>query len=346
MANSRFKEGYRTKYIEHRDKIWAKKSARVRLHRSFRRSYREDYHRDLEAPGMLHHTFDTLKILFKNWKLFGLLLILIVGLNIFFSGIMSEDTYVKFQETLDKTTESQGVSVGAFARAGLLLISTVTTGGLSQGITEVQGVFVVFFFIVLWLVTIYLVRHLLAGHHPRLRDGLFNALTPFLSTFCVVAIIMVQLIPIMLVIITYSSAQTTGFLETPFYALVYFVFASLMIVLSCYLLSSSVIALVAVSAPGLYPMRAMHIASDLMAGRRIRFILRLLFLFVSALVMWVIVVLPIILLDLWLKSSFEWIKGLPIVPFMLMTMTCFTIIYATTYIYLYYRRVLDYDNKE
>ena len=51
-------------------------SKRVRLHKSFRRSYREDYVRDLEVPGIMYHIFATFKIIFKNWKLFLPLLIL------------------------------------------------------------------------------------------------------------------------------------------------------------------------------------------------------------------------------------------------------------------------------
>ena len=57
-----FKEAFVTK----REKVWNKKRARVKLHRSFKRSYREDYHRPLEAPGLVAHATSTLKIIFKK----------------------------------------------------------------------------------------------------------------------------------------------------------------------------------------------------------------------------------------------------------------------------------------
>lgn len=326
-----------------RERIWAKKRARVRLHTSFRRSYREDYQRKLEVPGLIHHAASTFKLIFTNWRLFLPFLALMLILNIAVIGLLSEETYQQFQSTIDETTESlAGGQLGQAAKAGLLLISTITTGGLGENLSESQQVFAGIFFLIIWLVTIYLVRHRLAGHRIKLRDGLYNALTPLISTFVVLLVLIIQAIPLMVVIITYSAAISTDFLSTPFYALLYFIFAALMLLLSGYLISSSFLALVAVSAPGLYPLAALHTASDLIAGRRIRLLIRLVYLVFVLALCWVIVMLPVILLDMWLKSALDWLTGVPIIPFFLLTMTIFSAIYASAYCYLFYRRMLDY----
>lgn len=319
--------------------------AHERRHRSFRRSYREDYVRELEVPGLLHHAGSTFRLLFKNWKVFLPLLVLIVILNIILVGIMSQETYNTFNEAVDETEQQLSTgNLNHFARAGLLLIGTITTGGLNQGMTESQSIFAGLLFIIVWLVTIYLIRHILANHHPKLRDGLYNALTPLLSTLVIFLILLIQLIPIMIVIITYAVAVQTEFLATPFYALVYFIFAALLVLLSLYLVSNSFLACVAVSAPGLYPLAALRTSSDLIAGRRIRLILRLVYLVFVLAICWIVVMLPIILLDMWLKSIFDWLKDVPIVSFFLLCMTVFSCIYFAAYSYLFYRRMLDYDN--
>ena len=98
-------------------------------------------------------------------------------------------------------------------------------------------------------------------------------------------------------------------------------------------------AFVAVSAPGLYPMRAIRTASELMMGRRVRFVLRLVSMIIAVAIMWVAVMLPLIVFDLWMKT-FEWTGGIPFVPICLTVMTCFTCIYVTAYLYLYYRWML------
>lgn len=326
-------------------KLRKKSSGRVNPHKSFKRSYREDYKRELEVPGIMYHVFASFKIIFKNWKLFLPLLIISVVLSAVFIGIMDEANYVQFKDALDETSKQiSGGDVGNVAKAGLLLISTITTGGLSGDSSEAATVFGVIIFLIIWLVTIFLIRHRLAGHEVKLRDGLYNAMTPLISTFVIFVVTLIQCIPIFLLIIVFSAAVQTDFLTTPFYALVFFIFAAVMIIISGYLLSSSLIAFVAVSAPGLYPMKALHTASDLMMGRRIKFIIRLIALLIALVIVWVIVMLPLILFDLFMKR-FEWTNGIPFVPICLTTMTCFTGIYVTTYLYLYYRWMLGYEEK-
>ncbi|MBQ6127191.1 hypothetical protein IJI69_00640 [Candidatus Saccharibacteria bacterium] len=340
-----FLAGFRAKKAETKAKVLEKKAAKNPLHRSFRRSYREDYERPFEAPGLMTHAVASFKMLFKNWRLFLPFILIIVVLNIVLVGLMSEDTYVTFQNSLDETAKDiQAGELGTFARSGLLLISTITTGGLSQGMTESQQFAAIILFLVTWLVTIYLVRQRLAGHKLKLRDGLYNALAPFISTLLVVAVMFIEAIPLMIVVITYSAAVATNFLATPFYALIYFIFAALLSLLSIYLLSSSLIGLIAVSAPGLYPMVAVRTASELLAGRRIKFIIRIFYLFFVLVVIWVLVMLPLIALDLVLKQALPALQGVPVVSFELLFMTCFSTVYATIYLYLFYRRLLDYDD--
>ena len=320
-----------------------RRAAHPPLHRSFRRSYREDYRRPIQTPGLLSHAMTTFKIIFRYWRTFLPLLVIITILYVICVGLLSENLYQQFQDTIDTTSAelAQG-QVGNFAKAGLLLISTVTTGGLNTNMGEVETVFMILFFLMLWLVTIFLLRHFFSGSKPKLRDALYNAMAPLVSTIIIFAVIFVQLIPIMLVIITYSAAVSTEFLNTPFYALVYFIFAALMCLISGYLLSSSIIALIAVTAPGVYPMVALSNASELIAGRRMKFILRIIYLVIVISLVYVITMMPVILLDLWLKSIWSWLEGWPIVPFALLVVTCFTFIYTTAYLYRYYRWLLDY----
>ena len=318
----------------------------IKLHRSFRRSYREDYVRPLETPGLLAHAFATFRLIFRNKKLFIPLIILSVTLCIVLVGMMSEATYKQFQDILDQTeAELAGGEIGNVAKASLLLISTITTGGLSGSSSESAMIFFIFIFLTIWLVTIFILRHVMAGHKIKLRDALYNAGAPIIPTFTVLSIVFIQCIPLFALIIVHSAAVTTGFLETPFYALIYFVFALAMLATSGYFLAGSLMALVAVTAPGLYPIRAMRAASDLMAGRRIKFSIRLIFLLIALVFMWVIVMLPLILIDMGLKSSFDWLAGFPFIPIMLVVMTCFSFVYVAAYLYIYYRWMIRYDEQ-
>lgn len=323
------------------EKSQARVAARLKRnpHRSFRRTYREDYMRELHTPGILVHLVRSLQVLVKNWKIFLPLLILAVLLNVLFVGLMSEDTYTQFQETFEQV--NNGAEMGQVAKAGLLLATSITTGGLSGEVNENSTLFLILILIVLWLTTIYVLRQRMARHKVKLRDGLYNAMAPLIPTVMLLALAVVECVPIMLTVIVYSAAIQTGFLATPLYALLVFIFALLMILLSGYLLAGTLMALVAVSAPGLYPLKALNAANDLMVGRRSRFLIRLVVLVLAVTIVWVIVMIPVILLDLTVKQNWAWTEGFPLVPLALNIMMCLTVFYVTAYLYIYYRWMLD-----
>ncbi len=254
-------------------------------HKSFKRTYREDYVRELNVPGMGQHIYEAFRIFCVNWKVF-----------------------VPF------------------------LVLTCVLEALAARLTrETTAVFTVLIFLMIWLVTIFLVRHIKAGHKVTLRDGLYNAMTPLISSLIVFVIIVVECVPLFLLIIAYSAAVKTEFLTMPFYALMFLGFAGLMVTISGYLLSSSLIALLAVSAPGMYPLKALTTAAELMMGRRIRFVLRLIALLLVVGVIYAVFILPLAAL----KVPME------VLSVIAAFVGCFGAIYVTIYLYLYYRYLLD-----
>jgi hypothetical protein len=53
--------------------------------------------------------------------------------------------------------------------------------------------------------------------------------------------------------------------------------------------------------------------------------------------------LPIIMLDSWFKSIADWAEGWPVVPIALLIVSSVSIIFAASYIYLLYRRLIADD---
>ena len=68
----------------------------------FRRSYREDYARDLETPGLLHHAVRTFGVLFKI-ETFRRLTLVAVLLNILLVGLLSEGAYLQLKTPLARS---------------------------------------------------------------------------------------------------------------------------------------------------------------------------------------------------------------------------------------------------
>ncbi|MBQ6410251.1 hypothetical protein IJI18_03335 [Candidatus Saccharibacteria bacterium] len=220
----------------------------------------------------------------------------------------------------------------------LLFVMTVVMLCLTGLATEfLNGQTVIFgslVFLIIWLTSIFIIRHKMAGNKIGVRDALYNALTPLLSSLVVLAVVAVQCIPIMILVVAYSSAIETHFLDMPFYAFLFFTFGALMILLSAYFLSGSLMALVAVSAPGLYPLEALKTTNELMRGRRIKFILRIILVLFLVTALWVVIMFPVAALGSDF-SSFIKVCGV--------TLACFLAIYVSVYFYVYYRWLLDFS---
>ena len=335
------------KQLAREKKQLIKKQDEVRLHRSFKRSYYEDYQRKTELPSLTSQASAAFKMFFKFWKIFLPLLLIFVGLYIFLIGAMSENTLADVKANVEQTNKDVADGkIGTVGKAGLTLLGIISTGGLTT-MNDAQVVIAVLLFTIIWLVTIYLARHLLAGHQEiKMRDGFYSALSPLVSTLVVGLIIFLEAVPIMLTIIVFQVAFTTEFLSTPFYALLFFMFAALMITLSLYLLSSSFFAIIVVSAPGLYPLTAVRMAKNLIMGRRLRFLIRVFYLVIIVALLYLLLLMPAIILDGALKSQFTWFaeSKIPFVAIIQLTITVFIFIYLSIYFYLFYRALLDYND--
>ena len=125
--------------------------------------------------------------------------------------------------------------------------------------------------------------------------------------------------------------------------MVFWMVASLLAVLSLYWVTSTIIALVIVTLPGMYPMRALKTAGDLVIGRRLRILLRLLWMLLGIVVVWAAVMIPIVIFDTWLKGAWPAIASFPTIPLTLLAASSVTVVWAASYVYLLYRKVVDDD---
>lgn len=313
-----------------------------RPHRSFRRTRRRDYVRPLALPKIIPFTREVFRTLWKNRKIFLPLMVIYIVLYGLLVGIGSQDTYT---QVTDFMKESGGTLLSggwaSLAQSGLTL-ATLGISGLNEQLTEVQQVFAVLLGVMAWLTTVWLLRNILAGHKVKMRDGLYNAGAPLISTLLVVLVLVIQLLPIALAAVGYSAATSSGLLSgggMP--AMIFWAAATLLALLSLYWVTSSLFALIIVTLPGMYPYRALKAAGAIVLSRRIKLLLRWLWMFVCILGIWLVFMLPVILLDMGIKVVWPQISAVPIVPVGLLLVSAYSIFWGSTYIYLLYRKVVD-----
>ena len=317
---------------------------RRRPHRSFRLTRRREYTRSLKLPGYFAFTIEVTRTLWQHKMTFGLLGVVFLALTIAFGLLGSQDTYSQLGDLL-KVTAPEGLFggvAGEVSKAGLLLLSATTTG-LTGDLSDGQKIAAVFFSLYMWLTVVWLLRNILADKKVKLRDGLYSAGAPILPTFLLFLVLMIQLVPAALAIIVASAGWQTGFIQQGVVSMAAGLGLSLIVVASLYWIVSTCFALVVVTLPGIYPFRALAIAGDLVIGRRLRLVYRIVWLALTVVSWWVVVMVPIILLDTFIKSKFEQTAWVPVVPFFLLLMSTFTIIWTASYLYILYRKVVDDD---
>lgn len=312
-----------------------------RTHRSFQRTKRRDYVRSLELPGYFSFTKYVSKTIWKYRKILFCLALLYAVLTVLMVGIGSQDLYSTISSTLNTTSgDAFNGFFGEIGKSGLLFF-TAATGGISQNLTETQQVYAGLITLLTWMTSVWLLRNLLAGNKVKMRDGLYNAGSPIVPTFIIALVFLVQLLPLGLAIIGYSAASSSGLLAGGVEAMLFWIVALLLTVLSLYWLTSTFFALIVVTLPGMYPYQALKTASDLVIGRRLRILLRFIWMFVVVGVVWTIIMIPIIILDSWVKSIASAITWFPTVPLALLILGSVTIIWVSIYVYLLYRKVVD-----
>lgn len=312
-----------------------------RPHRSFRRTRRRDYVTNLKLPAYTVFTLEVGKFLRKNWQLFGTVVIVFALLSSFISGLSGQNNYAVIQDLFKQASGELFVGgAGKLGEAAILLTTTIASG--SNTLEPDQQVYLGLVFLLSWLVTIWLIRELMAGARPRFRDGLYSAGAPIVSTGAIVLFIALQLIPVGLVALAYTALSTSGVVENGFGAMLFAIITAMIALLVLYWMVTSFVALVIVTLPGMYPVRAMKTAGDLVVGIRMPILLRLLWMAFVVILAWVIVMVPIVALDGWLKSIWSWYENVPAVPFLVTLAGVVSVVWSATYIYLLYRKLVAY----
>ncbi|HEY8885952.1 MAG TPA: hypothetical protein VIM31_00405 [Candidatus Microsaccharimonas sp.] len=316
-----------------------------RPHRSFRITRRRDYNRSLKLPGYFAFSRSVTKTLWQHKKIFIWLAVVYAILTMMLVGIGSQETYNSLTSTLQDTgTQIFQGNLGQLGQAALLFVS-ISSSGLNATPTEAQQIYIVLIALLVWLTTVWLLRSLLAGHKVKMRDGLYSAGAPIIATLLVGLVLIVQLIPIGLAIVAYAAANSTGLLTGGVAAMLFWFAAGLLAIMSLYWITSTFLALIIVTLPGMYPMKALKTAGDMVVGRRLRILLRILWMMASVIVAGAVVFIPIILINTGLTNIWPVVANAPIVPIALTLFSVVAFIWAASYIYLLYRKVVDDDAK-
>lgn len=267
----------------------------------------------------------TWEVLRDNYKLFlsitviyGLLsLLLVQGL----SGLSDVSSL--------KNQLNQGLNGHLNSVSSSLNVFAVLLGSASSGSTQTSGTYQIILGLITSLVIIYSLRHVYSGAKIRLLDAYYKAMYPLIPFILVLLLVCVQLIPFIFGAALYSTVITNAIAVNFFEKLVFLVIFIVLAIITLYFLSSSLIALYIVTLEDMTPRKALRSAKELVKGRRLSVIRKIIYLPIVLLIIAGVLMLPFIL---WLSAIAAWV-------FFVLTMLSLSVIHA--YMYTLYRELLN-----
>lgn len=315
-----------------------------RPHRSFVRTRRRDYARSWKMPGYIAFTVYVAKTLFRHRKVFGWQVLVYTLLMIAVGVLTTQHSYAQATELLSEVGGE--IIEGTWGKVGeTALIMVGAFSGWPSQLTTDQQIYLGIASVMIWLTTVWLLREMMAGRRTKFRDGLYSSGAPIMPSLILVFILLLQMIPAGIMALVYNGLKSVGLLSDGFSNMLVGVTAAVVVSLVLYWTVSTFIALIVVTLPGVYPLQALRAAGDLVVGRRLRIMYRMVWSAIVTAVAWVVIMVPIMLADGALKSTWSWLESVPFIPVAVALMSALTVTWWAAYIYLMYRKIVADDAK-
>ena len=292
---------------------------------SFKLQARIPKHRP-ELSGSYRLLWRSLKILRRHWKLFGGIILIYLLLNLTFvqglNLLKSGDDLALTKHNLTSVYTGNGLEV-----AGSLFVYLVG-GGVSNTSSSADG-YQFILLIVVSLVLIWTLRQVYGNNKVRIRDGFYSGIAPLVQFLFVLLVVGLDLIPGAIGIIIYSSISGNGIATLPLEKALWIVATALTILLSLYLVTSTIFALYVVTLPDMTPMRALRSSRELVLYRRWTVMRKVIFMPIALIILGSILMIPFLVFTTKLA------------PFVYFAMSAAVIAVVHSYMYGLYRELLN-----
>ncbi len=248
----------------------------------------------IRSPKSLPRIRDILRqtnLLIKQNKriFFGLTFIYLLLNFVLVQGLGSTFSIVQTKQEFESVLGDNAGLGGSFALFGYLV------GSFNGQLSEVAGLYQLFFSLITILATVWLTRLILSGESPSLRDGYYKGVYPLVPFILIMLVVGLQLIPALIGNFLYANVVAQGLSVTALETTAWLILFVLLMILSFYMITSSIFALYIVTLPDVRPFQALRSARDLVLHRRLGVIARLLVLPIIITVILSAIFIPLII---------------------------------------------------
>ncbi len=222
---------------------------------------------------------------------------------------------------------------GFFGKTGNKAASTTTVFGLllgtnSNNSSDTSGVYQTLLLIVMSMSLIWIFRQYAAGNKPTAKMALFRGMYPLIPFLLVLLVMSIQLLPAVIGGAIYRTVSSAGLAVSAFEKALWFSFFMALVILSAYMICSSLFGLYVVTLPEMTPMKALRTARGLVLSRRLNILRKIMVLPLLVFFVLILLVVPAIY---FLGAVAPWL-------YFILTLLSLTFLHA--YLFTIYRELL------
>jgi hypothetical protein len=258
----------------------------------------------------------------QHWQFWLKFLLLFAVLNLLLVHNVANDVAsLKAQLASFLGTNSPATGLGTYA---LLLATNSSAAGAA-------GAYQYLLLIIGSLAAIWSLRQFMSDQPPatlRLRDSLYRGMAPLIPFVLVLIVLSLELIPVVLSGGLYGIVASGGIIRTWFEQLLFLAIFFAGLGLTIWLLMRTIFALYIVTLTDMTPMRALRDANQIVKGRQLNVMRKLIFLLAVLLLGSMLILIPVIFIA---PAATQWVfflLGIAALPF------------AHAYLYSFYRELL------
>lgn len=236
----------------------------------------------------------SLRLLYKNWRLFGGITGIYLVLNIILvKGFAVSNDINQLKDNLLQLSQGGSTQLSTSFTVFRVLLSDASTPP-----NEVAGAYQSMLLLIISLAIIWALRQTSAAKKTKLlvRDAFYKGLYPLAPFILVTLVIGLQLLPLLIASFLYSVVFTGGLAVTAIEKVLWILLMSLMGLLSLYMVSSSLFALYIATLSDVRPVQALKSARELVRHRRWMIARKLVFLPIALFVLAAIIIVPAIII--------------------------------------------------
>lgn len=319
-------------------------SRSVSPHRSFRLTSRTEVPKLQALPSWWRLMLRTLGLLQGQRGKVAVLVLLYAPLAWVVTGFYSQN-FADFKQALQLLGGSGDGSIfNSFEEAFVLLGGFFSSQGeqLQRDALVILNVVTVLF----WLTFLWIARHAIARKATTLKQAVYTSGTAFVPFVIVVLVLVIQLLPGVLAAIILSGVSSNSFVQQPIEIALLALLAMLLIILSLYLIASTLVALQVAALPGMYPWTALRNARKLVMGRRLAVLRKLVMLIIVTAIGWLLLFAPALVADSALCGDDDacWSTAF-VLPVYFYVLCGAALAFASVYMYMLYRALLDAEDE-